>query len=101
MGEYPPSEASVNSVKSVEGLAQTNLEWVLWKEFGGWRGYGRDAIPSYENSHGLHGCAQIRRQKRSLKICEHLCNLWEALICQKVLWVLRIPWENILRQKFL
>jgi len=61
VGEYPPPEASVNSVQSVGGLAQTNLEWVLWKEFGGWRGYGRDAIPSYENSHGLHGYAQIRR----------------------------------------
>ena len=61
VGEYPPPEASVNSVKSVGGLAQTNLEWVLWKEFGGQRGYGRDAIPSYENSHGLHRCAQIRR----------------------------------------
>ena len=96
VGEYPPPEASVNSVNSVGGLAQTNLEWVLWKEFGGRRGYGRDAIPSYENSHGLHGCAQIRRQKRSLKICEHLCNLWEALICQKVLWVLRVPWEVLI-----
>ena len=62
VGEYPPPETSVNSVSSVGGLAQTNLEWVLWKEFGGRRGYGRDAIPSYENSHGLHGCAQIRRQ---------------------------------------
>ena len=61
VGEYPPLETSVNSVNSVGGLAQANLEWVLWKEFGGWRGYGRDAIPSYENSHGLHGCAQIRR----------------------------------------
>ena len=62
VGEYPPPEASVYSVNSVGGLAQTNLEWVLWKEFGGRRGYGRDAIPSYENSHGLHECAQIRRQ---------------------------------------
>ena len=62
VGEYPPPETSVNSVNSVGGLAQTNLEWVLWKEFGGRRGYGRDAIPSYENSHGLHGYAQIRRQ---------------------------------------
>ena len=61
VGEYPPPEASVNSVNSVGGLAQTNLEWVLWKEFGGWRGYGRDAIPSYENSHRLHRYAQIRR----------------------------------------
>ena len=78
VGGYPPPETSVGSacsvgepvqakllcasVKSVGGLAQANLEWVLWKEFGGQRGYGRDAIPSYENSHGLHGCAQIRRQ---------------------------------------
>ena len=61
-GEYPPPEASVNSVNSVGGLAQTNLEWVLWKEFGGQRGYGRDAIPSYESSHRLHRCAQIRRR---------------------------------------
>ena len=62
VGGYSPPEASVNSVNSVGGLAQPNLEWVLWKEFGGQRGYGRDDIPSYENSHGLHGCAQIRRQ---------------------------------------
>ena len=62
VGEYPLPEISVNSVNSVGGLAQTNLEWVLWKESGGQRGYGRDAIPSYENSHGLHECAQIRRQ---------------------------------------
>ena len=61
VGEYPPPEASVNSVNSVGGLAQTNLEWVLWKEFGGRRGYGRDAIPSYENSHRLHRFSQIRR----------------------------------------
>ena len=38
VGEYPPPETSVNSVNSVGGLAQTNLEWVLWKEFGGRRG---------------------------------------------------------------
>ena len=62
VGEYPPPEISVNSVNSVGGLVQTNLEWVLGKEFGGLRGYGRDAIPSYENSHRLHGYAQIRRQ---------------------------------------
>ncbi len=64
VGGSSTPEASVYSVKSVNsvgGLAQTNLEWVLRKEFGGQRGYGRDAIPSYENSHGLHGCAQIRR----------------------------------------
>ena len=46
VGEYPPPEISVNSVSSVGGLAQTNLEWVLWKEFGGRRGYGIPAIPT-------------------------------------------------------
>ena len=65
VGEYPPPEASVNSVNSVGGLAQTNLEWVLWKEFGGRRGYGRDAIPSY--------------------FCENLCNLWENILRLKLL----------------
>ena len=112
VGEYPPPEISVNSVNSVGGLAQTNLEWVLWKEFGGQRGYGRDAIPSYENSHRLHRCAQIRRvwhpchthaatklsshrihgthrnDWRRIKICVHLCNLWEALLRQKLLCIL-------------
>ena len=43
--EYPPPETSVNSVNSVGGLAQANLEWVLWKEFGGRRGYGKDPYP--------------------------------------------------------
>ena len=43
------------SVKSVGGLAQANLELVLWEEFGGRRGYGKDAIPSYfgENQRNL------------------------------------------------
>ncbi len=36
------------------------------------QGVWQDAIPSYENSHRLHGYAQIRRQKRNLKICGHL-----------------------------
>ena len=45
VGEYPPPEISVNSVSSVGGLTQTNLEWVLWKEFGGRRGYGRMPYP--------------------------------------------------------
>ena len=50
-------------------------------------------IPSYENSHRLHGCAQIRRQKRNLKICEW--NLWENILRQSFLWVLRILWEDM------
>ena len=43
-------------------------------------------------------CTDVHRLggKRNLKIREHLCNLWEALICQKVLWVLRVPWEILI-----
>ena len=74
VGEYPLPEASVNSVNSVGGYAR--FAWLVHLRqvhpLGGWRGYGRDAIPSYENSHRLHGCAQIRKQQRNLKICEHL-----------------------------
>ncbi|EHJ41287.1 hypothetical protein HMPREF0673_00904 [Leyella stercorea DSM 18206] len=47
MGEYPTQETSVNSVNSVGGLQRVAWVW-------------QDAIPSYENSHRLHGCAQIR-----------------------------------------
>ena len=47
-GEYPPPEISVNSVNSVGGLTQTNLEWVLRKEFGGRRG-GRVKTPNINN----------------------------------------------------
>jgi len=50
VGEYPPPEISVNSVNSVGGLAQTNLEWVLWKEFGGQRGYGSHKTIFPQNS---------------------------------------------------
>ena len=46
VGEYPLPEASVNSVNSVGGLQRVAWVW-------------QDAIPSYENSHRLHGCAQI------------------------------------------
>ena len=38
------------SVKSVGGLAQTNLEWVLWKEFGRQRGYGSHKTIFPQNS---------------------------------------------------
>ena len=48
------------------------FKMILWEECAEGGVGMQDAIPSYENSHGLHGCAQIRRQKRSLKICEHL-----------------------------
>ena len=68
--ENPLPEASVNSVNSVGELMLVHLRQV--HPLRGWRGYGRDAIPSYENSHRLHGCEQIRKQKRSLTICEHL-----------------------------
>ena len=57
VGEYPPPEASVNSVNSVGGLAQTNLEWVLWKEFVG--GYGRDAIPTQPQNYLPTECTEF------------------------------------------
>ena len=50
VGEYPPLETSVYSVNSVGELAQTNLEWVLWKEFGGLRGYGSHKTIFPQNS---------------------------------------------------
>ena len=30
----------------------------------------------------------------TLLICAYPCNLWEALLRQKLLWVLCNPWEN-------
>ena len=47
VGEYPTPETSVNSVNYVGGLQRVAWVW-------------QDAIPSYENSNRLHGCAQIR-----------------------------------------
>ena len=44
-------------------------------------------------SHGFHRCPQIFRLRFCLLICAHPCNLWEALLRQKLLWVL---WEDIL-----
>ena len=41
------------------------------------------------------------RSLRSLTICAHLWNLWEALLRLKLLWIPWIPWENILRLKLL
>ena len=48
VGEYHTPETSVNSVNSVEGLQRVAWVW-------------QDAIPSYENSHRLHGCADLHR----------------------------------------
>ena len=76
VGEYPLPETSVNSVNSVGELMLVHeclvgaLETSAPPKRVAW--VWQDAIPSYENSHRLHGCAQIRRQKRNLKICEHL-----------------------------
>ena len=81
VGEYSSPVVSVNSVKSVGGLQRAAWVW-------------QDAIPSYENSHRLHRCAQIRRQKRNLKICEHLWNLWENIPHQSFLWIRWNPWED-------
>ena len=46
------------------------------------------------SSHRIHGTH--RNDWRRRKIREHLCNLWEALTCQKVLWLLRVPWEILI-----
>ena len=72
VGEYPPPEASVNSVNSVGGLAQANLEWVLWKEFGGQRGYGRDAIPTLPQKYLPTEFTEHRNDRWGRKICVHL-----------------------------
>ena len=32
----------------------------------------------------------------TLLICEHLCNLWENILHQKLLWFLWLLWENSL-----
>ena len=41
-------------------------------------------------------CTDVHRLggKTHLKIREHLCNLWEALLRQKLLCILCNPWEN-------
>jgi len=66
VGEYPPPEISVNSVSSVGGLTQTNLEWVLWKEFGGHPCHTHAATKL--SSHRIHGTH--RNDWRRRKICE-------------------------------
>ena len=89
VGEYPPPETSVNSVNSVGGLAQTNLEWVLWKEFGGLRGYGMDAIPTQpQNYLPTEFTEHTETTGGEEKICVHLCNLWEVLLRQLFLCIL-------------
>ena len=74
VGEYPPPETSVNSVNSVGVLAQTNLEWVLWKEFEGLRGYGRDAIPTqppdYLPTEFTEHTETTGGEEKSVYICE-------------------------------
>ena len=64
-------------------------------------------------SHGFHRCAQMVRLRRllwedssvaawvwqgchTLLICAHLCNLWENILRQKLLWVLWLLWEDSL-----
>ena len=82
VGEYPPPEISVNSVSSVGGLAQTNLEWVLWKEFGGLRGYGRDAIPTQPSNYHPTEFAEHTEttggEEKSVYICEIRGRLFSA-----------------------
>ena len=96
VGEYPPPEASVNSVNSVGGLAQTNLEWVLWKEFGGLRGYGRDAIPTqpqnYLPTEFTEHTETTGGEEKSVSICE---------ICGRLLPARRFCGFCVFRGRFL
>ena len=82
VGGYSPPETSVNSVNSVGGLAQTNLEWVLWKEFGGLRGYGRDAIPTqpqnYLPTEFTEHTETTGGEEKSVYICEIRGRLFSA-----------------------
>ena len=75
VGEYPPPEASVNSVNSVGGLAQTNLEWVLWKEFEGRRGYGSHKTIFPQNSRNTETTGG---EEKSVYICEIRGRLFSA-----------------------
>ena len=64
-------------------------------------------------SHRFHRCTQMVRLRRllwedslvsawvwqgyhTLLICAHLCNLWENILRQKLLWVLWLLWEDSL-----
>ena len=91
---YPPT--SVNSVSSVGGLAQTNLEWVLWKEFGGLRGYGRDAIPTqpqnYLPTEFTEHTETTGGEEKSVYICE---------ICGRLLSARRFCGFCVFRGRFL
>ena len=71
VGGSSPPEASVYSVNSVGGLAQTNLEWVLWKEFGGLRGYG---ILPYPRSHQTIFPQNSRNTQKRLAEKKNLCT---------------------------
>ena len=53
-GEYPPTDCT-----EVSDARYSPTDCTDFHRLGG---YGIPAIPSYESSHGLHGCAQIRRQ---------------------------------------
>ena len=64
-------------------------------------------------SHRFHRCTQMVRLRRflwedsllaawvwqgchTLLICAHLCNLWETILRQKLLWVLWVLWGDSL-----
>ena len=64
------------SVKSVGGLAQTNLEWVLWKEFGRQRGYGSHKTIFPQNSRNTQ--KRLAEKKKSVYICEIRGRLFYA-----------------------
>ena len=70
---YPPNLCT--SVQSVgEYLASERVLWVLWED-------------SLVVAWVWQGC-------HTLLICAHLCNLWENILRQKLLWVLWLLWED-------
>ena len=66
MGEYPPPEASVNSVNSVGGLAQANSEWFCGRNLEG--GVGMAGMPYPPTSVKI--CAICGRISSTRSFCE-------------------------------
>ena len=54
-------------------------------------GYGIPAIPTLPNS--VYSVNSVGEQ-RTITICVYPCHPWESFLCQKVLCVPCIPWEE-------
>ena len=67
VGEYYHAGAAASAAPTKQTGRECPTEYAEHTEHS-----GREVPPT-----DRHGCAQIRRQKRNLKICENLRNLWE------------------------